>query len=186
MAVPTPYTAVSGTKITATAVNLGYRDPLNFLMSPPRVGAYQNGAGTTLVNGTLTGPLLFDAETEDTDTMHSTSSNTGRITFTTAGRYMINIYVMIATTGSPTVTLYSVNPRLNAAGSPSGGTSIRTFDFRAPGGASLQQTVCFSRVFNAADYIEVYVNQTSGANRVTDFGAGLYCTGIQAVWVGTT
>jgi len=183
--VPTPYDATAAVKLTATAWYAGVRDPLTFLLDPPKCGVYQGTVGsvTTLANATLSGPLLFDTETNDTDNMHSTTTNTGRITFNTAGRYQIIMYVMI--TGATTFSAYSVNPRLNAGGSPSGGTSIRTFDLKTPGGAPSQATITFTRVFSVSDYIEIYVLQTSASSRTTDF-AGQYCTGVQAQWISIT
>jgi len=178
--VPTPYDATAAVKLTATAWDAGVRDPLTFLLDPPKVGAYQNAAGTSLVNATSSGPLLYDAESVDSDNMHSTASNQGRITFNTAGRYLINVFVMLPNV--TTYTVYTVNPRLNSGGT-GGGTSIRSFDLRSPGGAPAQSAITFTRVFAAGDYMEIYVTQTSGSTRVTDFGNGQYATGVQAQWV---
>ena len=47
-----------------------------------------NSAAITISNNTLT-VLTFDSERYDTDTIHSTSSNTSRLTAKTAGKYII-------------------------------------------------------------------------------------------------
>jgi hypothetical protein len=188
--VPTPYDATSGVTLSDTIWDAGVRDPLNFLLDPPHCSVYA-GATVSCVSNTAT-LLTYDTETDDTDTMHSTSSNTGRITFNTAGRYMLTIFTMLV--NPPTAyRVYSVNVRLNAAGSSSGGTSIRTFEFaQKPAdfastvlAAGPQQTIALTRVFNALDYIEVFLTQYSGGSaRTTDSGAGQFGTGIQARWVG--
>ena len=53
--------------------------------SVPAVRAYNNAA-ISIANNTVTA-LTFNSERWDTDTIHSTSSNTGRLTATTAGKY---------------------------------------------------------------------------------------------------
>jgi hypothetical protein len=53
-----------------------------------------NSGNQTISNATWT-DLTFDSELYDTDTMHDTSSNTNRITFTTAGVYVWMLTVML-------------------------------------------------------------------------------------------
>ena len=53
-----------------------------------------NSTVQTLTTGTET-VLTFDTEIIDTDTMHSTSSNTGRITVITAGDYFIGFHTSV-------------------------------------------------------------------------------------------
>lgn len=188
--VPTPLDATAGVKITATSFDAGVRDPLNFLLDPPHCSVYANAAVSCASNtATL---LTYDTETDDSDTMHSTSSNTGRVVYNTAGRYLLHIYTMLV--NPPTsYRVYSINLRLNSGGSASGGTSIRTFEFaQKPAdfaatvmAASPQQIVTLTRVFAASDYTEVFLTQYSGGGaRSTDTGAGLYGTGFQARWIG--
>ena len=63
------------------------RDNLSFLYTPPMCRVY-NSANISVNDATVTA-LTFDSERFDTDTMHSTSSNTGRITATSAGKYIL-------------------------------------------------------------------------------------------------
>jgi hypothetical protein len=115
--------------------------------------------------------------------MHSTSSNPSRVIFTTAGRYHIGIFVFLPQVPT-TYSTYTVNIRLNAAGSSAGGTSIRSFSYGTPGGAPAQTATNLTRVFNAADYVEVFVTQLSGvSDRATDASLGMYANGFQARWV---
>jgi hypothetical protein len=172
MAVPTPLDATTGTKISAAAFDSGVRDPLNFLNDPPHCAVYNN-AGIACADGTLT-LLTFDTETDDTDTMHSTSSNTSRVIFTTAGRYEITAFTSF---GNFTFTVHSVRINKNGAGASGTGT-IRTFGYNTP----RQTCTTITQVFAASDYIEVWVQQTSTASRTSD--TGQYATGVQARWIG--
>lgn len=152
----------------------GVKTYLDWLADQPRVGVYI-GSNTSAPDSSAT-ILPWDTEFEDTDSMHSTSINTSRVVATTSGRYQINLFVFMAT---GTLTGLDINPRVNAAGSPSGGASIRTFGFGSPGGAARQVTVTFDRYFDAGDYIEVFVTQTSGATKNIMGGSGVFQTGMQ-------
>jgi hypothetical protein len=189
--VPTPFDATAGQKLTASQWDAQVRDVFTFLMAPPQCAVY-NAATVSCVSNTAT-LIPFDTEADDTDSMHSTSTNPSRIIFTTAGRYMLNIFTMLVNVPT-SYRVYSVNVRLNSGGSAAGGTSIRTFEFaQKPAdfastvmAASCQQTIAMTRVFSAADYIEIFIIQYSGGSaRSTDSGAGLYGTGVQARWIGT-
>ena len=57
-----------------------------------RSARVRNTAAISLTSGTAT-ILTFDSERWDTDTIHSTASNTGRLTATTAGKYQITGHV---------------------------------------------------------------------------------------------
>ncbi|HET8661047.1 MAG TPA: hypothetical protein VFM55_18880 [Micromonosporaceae bacterium] len=165
MAVPATLTATAGEKATATAVNGGYRDPLDFLMNPPKVHAYDN-TGLACGNGsTIT--LTLSGEVYDTDSMHSTSSSTERITFTTAGTYLVTVTVQWP---NATYTVSDITINLNGAG-------LRTQNFQT---ARVSQ-MTFSRFFNATDYISFELTQTSGASRTTVVGA--FATYVTALWV---
>lgn len=87
MAWTTPRTWRVGETPTYTLLNTHLRDNLDFLYSPPSCRVY-NSANISTSTGGFTA-LTFDSERWDTDTMHSAVSNTGRITATTAGRYLI-------------------------------------------------------------------------------------------------
>jgi hypothetical protein len=115
------------------------------------VRAY-NSADISIANATLTA-LTFDSERYDTDSMHSTVSNTGRITFTTAGVYNLTFNGVFASNA----TGYRVASfRLN------GTTYIGYFSQMAVSGDSTYLNVTTQYKFAAGDYIEVVVYQTSG------------------------
>lgn len=129
------------------------RDAVVYLSSPPRVRVY-NSANISIPNGTLTA-LTFNSERFDSDTMHSTAANTGRITFTTAGGYDVGCGVAFAAnaTGQRDCSI-----RLN-------GTTPIAYDARAAAPATVDTVFCISTFyeFAAGDFIEVYVFQNSGA-----------------------
>ena len=179
--IPSISSVVAGARFTASLYN-NIKACIDFLFDTPHCSAY-NAAGVSCTTSTST-LLPWDTEVDDTDSMHSLVTNTSRIIFVTPGRYHVLIYTAmpnVATVWSQ----YRVNIRLNSAGSSSGGTSLRTFLFDTPGGASQDFISTIERVFAASDYIEIFLLQTSGATRVTD-GSGQFATGIQVRMIGLT
>jgi hypothetical protein len=163
MIIPTPLTAVAGTKVSASAFNAGVHDVFDFVMSTyPRVHAYVTPA-QSIPNTGATGAsnlIGWTAEIFDTDTMHDNGVNPGRITFQTAGMYEIDIQLSMAAAVYSTLTL---DVRLNAGGVFAAGTNLRTQPFtdgaRSPTQAQFRMTLQFI----AGDYIECWVTQVSGA-----------------------
>ena len=74
------------------------RDDLEFLVNPPSVSVFNNTTQNVL-DDTLT-VLTANSENFDNDSMHSTASNTSRITINTAGRYVFGATVQF----DPSVT----------------------------------------------------------------------------------
>ena len=112
-----------------------------------------NSGNVAIANNTNTA-LTFDSERFDTDSIHSTSSNTGRLTATVAGKYFITALVRWAAnvTGRRTVFL-----RLN------GSTDIAHIaaDAATGGVNTIQEVSCLYELAKG-DYVEVVVNQNSG------------------------
>lgn len=129
------------------------RDDLQFLANPPKCRVY-NSANISIATSGTPQALTFNSERFDTDSMHSTVSNTGRITFTTAGTYEIGAHVVF----DPNSTGYrDLTIRLN-------GTTTIAYDRDTPigGGVSTVMFLVSLWAFSAGDYIEVVVTQTSG------------------------
>lgn len=85
--VPTESTASAGGTITAALWNATVRDGVNwFLFTRPRAILRQTVA-QSIPNGVTTG-VTMDAEDADTDSGHSTVTNTSRYTAQTAGTYL--------------------------------------------------------------------------------------------------
>lgn len=124
------------------------------LADPPTAQAY-NASNLAIAHNTAT-TLTLNSEAYDTDTMHSTSANTGRITFTTAGVYIVTLDVVWKNhaTGDRSVAI-----RKN-------GTDTLASDTKDAGGADLSvgHAISILEEFSAADYVEARVTQTSGVS----------------------
>lgn len=177
--VPTNRTWAVGEIVTAARLN-ALRDSLDWSQGDfPRCHVY-DGTGITMTNATAT-LVTWNSEVYDNDTMHSTSSNTSRVTFTTAGLYEVHFRITLG--GGSTITTLDMMCRLNANGASGGGTLIRTQPWESGAGlrtAELQ----FRRAFSAGDYVELFVTQASGANRsLSSTSFGSMC---QAHWMAAS
>ncbi len=167
----TPKTWADGDYPGGTTLNTHLRDQLLALYSPPMVETFRT---TTLAVGSGTTQLVtFDDERFDTDwggaagTFHSLVSNTSRVVFPYDGLYEVVAFWQWAS--APGAGNMSINLRLNAAGSSSGGTSARLI----LGGAD--RTGCYSlrTAFTAGQYLEMFASQTSGASINLSLGASV-------------
>lgn len=143
-------------KILDANVTTGKLAPLSVTAAKvaalPATRVYHN-INQTIPNSTLTA-LAFNTERYDSDTMHDTVSNTGRITCKTAGIYALGATLQWAVniTGTRQIIL-----RLN-------GATILAGDRRAAFAVDdVQQTLDTHYKLAVNDYIEVLVKQTSGA-----------------------
>lgn len=128
------------------------RDDLEFLVDRPGCAVYNSTTQNVSTSSNTT--LTADSELYDLDSMHSTVTNTSRITATTAGKYRIGalvewdsdatgrreVYLLV--NGSTVHTLTIGNA---VAGMTQNGTKILTL--------------------SAGDYVEVRVWQNSGGTR---------------------
>ena len=160
MAWTTPGTATAGEVLTAAFWNEQVRDNSNFLYTPPMVRC-KNSTGQSLTSG-ANRLLTFDSEDFDTDSMHSTATNTGRITFNTAGIYIVSLFV--ALTGSVNCNVWI----------EFSGTRIATTNPNSSGSGYNTQTLY---KFAANDYIEAYVFPANNATTDTS-------TAFSAAWIG--
>ena len=107
--------------------------------------------------------FVFDTENFDTDTIHSTSSNTERLTATTAGKYVIEAQIEWAASA---VGLRIAKLRLN-------GTTIIAWTTITPlSTGTTSMTVSTVYDLAATDYVEVLGNQTSGGALNANGGLG--------------
>lgn len=113
-----------------------------------------NSAAISLTNSTETA-LTFDTEDYDTNTMHSTVSNSNRITFQTAGKYLVGAQFRWA---SNATGIRWGRIILNAA-------TVLVYDNPATNLGD-QTSFLATTIYNFAvnDYIEIYAFQTSGGN----------------------
>lgn len=181
MAVPSTHTVAVGDKQTAADENTYVRDAVGFYKEVPRVFVYQGTTGTTAGTSGTAALVLWDTEQYDTDTMHSTSTNTSRLVATTVGTYDVKVCVVWAANATG---WRQVEIRKNAAGSSSGGTAIA--QFRVPATATLAGLV-FGSVdapLAATDYLECFVTQTSGGSLATTVGQSFTWASMR--WVAAT
>jgi hypothetical protein len=110
-------------------------------------------AAQSISNDTLT-TVTWNSEDFDTNSFHSTSSNTGRLTIPVAGKYLINAMIGWDTTGNTNTK--TVTMRKNGAD---------LFKSNGLGTGSDYQSQSLQYIVNAAvnDYFEILVYQTSGA-----------------------
>lgn len=113
-----------------------------------------NSANVSITNDSFTA-LSFDTERFDTDTIHSTVTNTNRLTATTAGKYIIvaNVEVSAHATGQRFLRI-----RLN-------GTTVLCdsgSDANSQSGQTWRRTASAIYEMAATDYVEMLIYQNSG------------------------
>lgn len=137
----------------------------------PSVAVWRSAA-QAIATSTVTA-ITWDTELYDTDAMHSTSSNTARLTAPVAGKYHISGTAQFAAnaTGFRAAWL-----RIN-------GSTLIDAD---QDGAPVASADCFLHVsrdwlFAAADYVELVVEQSSGGSlnfggtTISDAGLQMHC-----------
>ena len=172
MAYSDPSTRATDDVVTAAIWNQDVVANPEFLHDPPTCRVY-NSAAISISDGVVTA-LTFNSERYDTDTMHSTVTNTSRITATTAGKYLITATIGFAAnnTGRRQVTI-----RLN-------GTTYIAVDARATVGNGQVTEVSIATVYAlaAADYAEVTVFQDTGGS-LNVSAASAYTPELTATWL---
>ena len=164
----------NGTVLTAAsgeATGLQWAAPAGASFSG--VSVY-NSATQVIADSTFT-VLTFDSEEFDTDSYHSTITNTGRITCTSEGKYLFNAQATfpIGTTG-----------RLLMRFRKNGVTTVETGTFDYAFGSSGDDSVSISKILDVEenDYFEFLVYQTTGGD--LDCFSGLATTWFQAAYLG--
>lgn len=152
MAYSTPPNFTTGAIVTETQLDT-LSDDIAFLANPPKCRVY-NSANISVPHNTPTA-LAFNSERFDSDTMHSTAVNTSRITFTTAGTYLVGGGV---TWAGNTAGIRDITLRLGGA------TNLATISDDVPSGFaySWSQSVATLYTFSAGQYVELIANQDSG------------------------
>ena len=179
MDVPSQGTVAVGDKITASLWNDDVRDAVNFLTDPPRCKLRKS---VTQVIPTATNTAItWDTEVYDTDTMHDNATNNTRITFTTAGTYLITLNAMwgASATGTRRIVIEKNGTTYGT------GTAVIT-PFATPGVnfAYNGATVSVEAQFSAGEYILVWGYQDSTAN-LNFAGTAEGYSNISARWVAT-
>lgn len=172
------YTAVpdktAGDVFTEAMWDTYIRDNVNNLIVPPACRVY-NSANLSIGNGSFSA-LTFNSERYDTDSMHSTSVNTSRITMATAGIYHYGCTVYFATSGTGYRT---IRVMLN------GTTSLGYVELPPPSATGCGLYLAGDYAFAANDYIEFQVYQNSGG-ALNALAGGNYSPEAWATWRGRT
>lgn len=169
--------AVTSAKIADLTVATG--DIADGAITPAKTGVIPacrvyNNANISVGAGFVA--LTFNTERFDTDTMHSTSVNTGRITFTTAGIYQLTGHAEFDASAGGTVRALEIRV--------DGTTVIAQVNSTQLGaGASVNLTVTATYAFTAAQYVELLAYQDTGGS-LNVLASGNYSPEFSAVWVG--
>lgn len=154
-AVPVTHTFAAGEVVTDTTMNNSVTAPLNFLLARPICQARQAVAQSIATGGAGTA-VTFDSEDVDSSGMHSTVSNTSRLTAVYPGWYEHSGGVSWAASAAGfRVAAWQVNSTL-VNGSGSDQTAV----------AALSSTRLVARTMllflNVADFSELNAFQSSG------------------------
>lgn len=145
------------------------RENFEFLVDPPVCSVFHSTTQSVATGGTGT-IMSANSENFDNDAMHSTVSNTSRITAQTAGRYLLTANADFA---SNTTGTRQIQFRLN------GSTFFATVRINAITGGflSIVQTTA-TVVLAVGDYVETNLFQNSGGslNSTLREFAALYLT----------
>lgn len=175
--VPSQATAAVGDPLTATLWNDDVRDAIAFLVDPPKCALTTAAQATT---NNVYALLSWDTEKYDNDAMHDLVTNPSRVTFKTAGIYLVSYNASWVANATGTRT---VDVRLNAGGVQTNGTSVDFSRINAPAAGVSTTQGCFQARFAANDYIEFFIVQTSGGNLNTNPGSNVLRA--EAVRIGT-
>lgn len=120
--------------------------------------ASEAGGAETITTGTWTA-LPFDTDDYDTDTIHDTSSNTERLTATTAGKYVIVAYGGFASDANGALRGFKIRE---------GGDTDLAFDYVTPiSGQATLNTITVIHELAAAEYVEFMVFHDKGSDLAT-------------------
>lgn len=185
--IPSPRTWASGDTVFASYFNSDVRDAQLFLLNRPRVKVYDS-TGVSIQNSDGETLLTWDTEEFDTDGMHSTSSNTSRLTAVTSGVYEIILHIdwqplNAANGGTRWVTIQKNN---------SGGVTMATANEIAadainvlPNDGNIQAShIIIQHFLTAGDYVEAVVRNTASTARSTNGGTDPQ-TFFAARWIGS-
>jgi hypothetical protein len=155
---PTVAQVATGSKATATLWNNAVYQQWQFLDVVKPVTQLTAGTATSMANNAWTA-VNFDTEVIDTDSQHSTVSNTSRVVIgTTLGWYRCSGVVTF--TGSATGSRYGAKLQLN-------GVDVNgAQNLYANYSASVQQTASLATIYVqsilSTDYVELLGFQASG------------------------
>jgi hypothetical protein len=132
------------------------RDDLEALADPPQCSVFASVA-QTITNNTLT-LLTANSENYDTDAIHSTVTNTSRMTINTAGRYSVEACI-----NWQAINLEDIPLLLNFLVDGTTGYNVAQIEaLRSSGGLTTAFSGVRSISLAVGQYVEVRVRQVSG------------------------
>jgi len=154
------------------------RDALNFLANRPAC-RLTNSTPTPLPHGVVT-DLPFNTERYDTDGMHSTTTNTHRIRFNTAGLYLVvgQVTIQQNATGSRALNMDLRGPVSPAA------TIASVLHTAGSAGFSKRLIVSTVWKFLIGDEVSIAAFQDSGVTLNAE-PADAFGYELSATWIGT-
>lgn len=163
MAWTAPRTWVTSEVVTAALLNTHLRD--NLLWTGFHHGCRAWKSANQTVGIGATDAVTWNSESYDTDTFHSTSSNTSRFVAPVAGYYEAFFEPNIDADGSQHNGRFVTSIRKNAAGASGGGTELEAASFV---GHSVNQAgvVHWTGFLAAADYVEAFFQSTVEARDI--------------------
>lgn len=171
-------TFTAGSVLTAAQMNTHVRDNMKAAMGVDKASCRVfNSANQTIATATIT-TLTFDSERWDSQAMHSTVSNTSRVTIPASwgGQYHIGAHVAWAVGPSTTRGVFIfLNATYHITGTAHPADTVLN--------ASTSTSTLYGVV--AGDYVEVQVYQATGANLNTLSGSSLLSPEFWAQWQGT-
>ena len=158
---PKTYTAAgsatAGQVYTASAHNVIVTDVNNLIVKP----ACRLTNSSNLTGYTSGSAITFNTETYDTDDMHSTVSQTDRITIQTAGIYLVSGLYYATYTGTPTVTeIYAIQN-----GSLSNQVAFDNVDYGSAAGAQVLSGSGIASL-GSGDYLTLHATLTGATSIV--------------------
>ena len=173
--IPTITTFTAGAVLTATQMN-NMKDVSDFWALTPRCSVYSSAALSVPTGASTWTVVPFASETFDIvqsgdSPSHDTATNNSRIYVRTSGKYEINGQLQIVLNS---VGYRSVQVRLNAAGSGTGGTQLAVNTVDASSAALVSLPIpTVEHDLTAGDYVEMFVQQNSGGALNTVAGSGV-------------
>lgn len=172
-----PATVSDGNVAPATWGN-SVKAALDYLANPPSCRVYHNAAQS--LASAAVAASAFNTERYDTDSMHDTVTNNSRITFTTAGLYLVTFTGSI--TPAADYTMAEAWLRMNGA------TPIAVGGMKARGDAAAVAPNLFVTTvykFAAGDYVEAMIEHRNAAVAARSLlSAGNYSPEFAATWIG--
>lgn len=162
----TPRTWSSGEVVTAAQLNAELRDWVSALANPPSCRVYHNTTQSLTDNTEAT--VTFNSERWDTDSMHESVTNPSRVTFNTAGLYVVTFCCQLAAGADYTMAYATL--RLNGTTTIAQGINGTIADAGSAGPTLVLSTIY---KFAAADYVEVRAYQNNAANTARNILANL-------------